>query len=704
MRFRFSTIAAAAACLLATNAWSAAPKAAPASAKQPPTHAAAPKSATAKAPAANAADAPFWQGTPDAAAYRKHNEDRLAAAKTQIAKLVAVKGPRTIENTLVPYDEASRQLDAAGSQASLMENVHPDSTLRATAEEITQAVSAYGTEISLNRDVYKALSSIDLSKADAETKYYVWRELRDFKLSGVDKDDPTRAKIRALNDEVVKIGQEFDRNIRSDVRTIKVKPAEIASMPQDFIDGHKPGPDGMVTLDINYPDYIPIITYCSNDDVRHRLYMEFQNRAYPANGTVLHRLIEARDSLAHLVDFKSFADYTLANRMAKDDATARAFLQQLEAASKAAQERDWGELLARRQKDDPSAKTIQFWQQGYYEELVKRANYDFDSQQIRPYLPFDRVRQGVLDVASKIFHLEFEPVANAPAWDPSVECFEVHDSGKLIGRFYLDMHPRPNKYNHAAQFDIRTGIKGKQIAEAALVCNLPGGKPGDPGLCDIDDVNTMFHEFGHLMHTIVAGNHRWVGVGGIRTERDFVEAPSQMLEEWMRDPKVLQTFAKHYQSGEPVPTDMVVKMQRAQDFAKGLHLRRQLVYADLSLSIYDRDPAQVDLDAMMKGMVAKYQPFPFVDNTHFYASFGHLTGYSAAYYTYQWSLVIAKDMFSQFNKSDLLDPTVSMRYRRTVLEPGGSAPAADLVKNFLGRPFSFDAYRRWLDEKPGGTP
>ena len=697
MKFRFSTILALAACLLATHAGSAS-AAAPASAKKRSTPA-----GTAAKPTTTAADAPFWQGRPDAATYRKRNEERLAGAKAQIAKLVAVKGPRTIENTLVPYDEASRELDAAGSQASLMENVHPDSVLRATAEEITQAVSAYATEISLNRDVYKALSSIDLAKADAETKYYVWRELRDFKLSGVDKDDATRTQIKALNDEIVKISQEFERNIRSDVRTIKVKPADIASMPQDFIDGHKPGPDGMVTLDINYPDYIPIITYCSNDDVRHRLYMEFQNRAYPANGAVLHRLLEARDSLAHLVDFKSFADYTLANRMAKDDATARAFLQQLEAASAAAQQRDWAELLARRQKDDPTAKTIQFWQQGYYEELVKRANYDFDSQQIRPYLPFDRVRQGVLDVASKIFHLEFKPVANAPVWDPSVECFEVHDSGKLIGRFYLDMHPRPNKYNHAAQFDIRTGVKGKQIAEAALVCNLPGGKAGDPGLCDIDDVNTMFHEFGHLMHTIVAGNHRWVGVGGIRTERDFVEAPSQMLEEWMRDPKVLQTFAKN-EKGEAVPTDMVIKMQRAQDFAKGLHLRRQLVYADLSLSIYDRDPAQVDLDAMMKSMVAKYQPFPFVENTHFYSSFGHLTGYSAAYYTYQWSLVIAKDMFSQFNKSDLLDPTVSMKYRRTVLEPGGSAPAADLVKNFLGRPFSFDAYRRWLDEKPGGTP
>jgi thimet oligopeptidase len=650
-----------------------------------------------------ASDGPFWSARPDPAAFKKQNADRIAAAKASIAKLLAVKGARTTDNTLVPYDEAIRQLDMAGAQASLIENVHPDSTMRVTAEGVSQAVSAALTEISLDRGVYAALSAIDVSKADAETKFYVTRELRDFRLAGVDKDDATRAKVKALNDEIVKIGQDFQRNIRSDVRTIKVRPADLAGMPKDFLDAHAPGADGMVTLDINYPDYIPIMTYCKNDEVRRRLYMEFQNRAHPANGPVLHRLIAARDSLADLVGFQTFADYTLANRMAKDAATARSFIQQLDAASSAAQGGEYAELLKARQKDDPAAKQVEFWQQFYYDDLVKRANYDFDSQQMRPYLPYDRVQEGVLDVASRIFQVQFKPV-NVPAWDPSVQAFEVHDKGKVIGRFYLDMHPRPNKYNHAAQFDIRTGIKGKQLAEAALVCNLPGGKPGDPGLCDIEDVKTMFHEFGHLLHTILAGGQKWCGIGGIRTERDFVEAPSQMLEEWMRDPKVLQTFAKHHQTGQPVPTEMVVKMQRAQDFAKAIKLRRQLVYADLSLSIYDRDPTKVDFDALLKGLVAKYQPFPFVEGTRFYSSFGHLDGYSAAYYTYQWSLVIAKDMFSQFNHADLFDPAISMRYRRAVLEPGGSAPAAELVKNFLGRPFAFDAYRQWLDAKPGDVP
>jgi thimet oligopeptidase len=260
------------------------------------------------------------------------------------------------------------------------------------------------------------------------------------------------------------------------------------------------------------------------------------------------------------------------------------------------------------------------------------------------------------------------------------------------------MHPRDNKYNHAAQFDIKTGVEGRQIPEAALVCNLPGGTAGDPGLCEFNDVNTFFHEFGHLLHTMFAGHKRWCGIGGIRTEHDFVEAPSQMLEEWMRDPATLATFAKHYQTGEPIPAAMVKQMNRANDFGKGLQVRRQMVYADLSLSIYDREPSQVDVDAMMKQLVGKYQPFRFVDGTHFPCAFGHLDGYSAVYYTYMWSLVIAKDMFSAFDKEQLLNPEIPTRYRKTVLAAGGSAPASVLVERFLGRPFSFEAYQAWLNK------
>jgi Zn-dependent oligopeptidase len=310
------------------------------------------------------------------------------------------------------------------------------------------------------------------------------------------------------------------------------------------------------------------------------------------------------------------------------------------------------------------------------------------------------VKQGVLDVTSHMFGVTYRRVKDAPVWDPSVECYEMVEGGRVVGRFYLDMHPRANKYNHAAHFRIRTGVRGRQIPESALVCNLPGGEAGDPGLMEQSDAETFFHEFGHLLHAMFAGRHRWVGVGGVRTERDFVEAPSQMLEEWMRDPATLASFAKDYQTGEPIPATLVANMNRATDFGKALGVRTQMVYARISLGLHDRAPGTWTPDSLVLANQAAYEPFPSMLDTHFEAAFGHLTGYSAIYYTYMWSLVIAKDLFSTFDHSRLLAPEVGKRYRDLVLAPGGSMPAADIVRRYFGRPFNFDAWRRWLDEEP----
>jgi Zn-dependent oligopeptidase len=652
----------------------------------------------AAAPLARAADdAPFWTGNPDAATFAKRGGDRIEAARVTIAQLKAVKGKRTVQNSLTLYDEAVRQLDQAGAQASLIENVSPDSATRAAAEKLTQDVSAYSTELSLDRAVYDALKAVDLSSANAETRYYVQHELRDFKLAGVDKDEATRTKIKALREELVKIGQDFDRNIREDVRSIQAKPSELAGVPEDWMKSHPPGADGTVKVTINYPDYIPVITYATSDDLRHRLYMEYNNRGYPKNVETLHKMMEKRAELAKTLGYSTWAEYITANKMARDPKTVRTFIDRIVSVSGARADREYQVLLKRKQKDDPKATVVRPWESARYTDLVGKSEYNFDSQQARPYFVYDNVKQGVLDITSKMFGVTFQRVPDAPVWDPSVECWEMHEGGKLVGRFYLDMHPRDNKYNHAAQFDVRTGIEGRQIPEAALVCNLPGGSSGESALMDHDDMTTMLHEFGHLLHTLFAGHHRWVGIGGIRTEHDFVEAPSQMLEEWSWDANVLRTFAKN-EKGEAIPTQMVEQMRRAKDYGEGLRTRRQMVYADLSLSIYNRDPQGVDPDAVMAELVKKYQPYPFIEGTHFSCSFGHLDGYSAVYYTYMWSLVIAKDMFSQFDKSNLLDPTVAIRYRKAVLEPGGSKPAADLVKDFLGRPFNSTAYEKWLNQ------
>jgi thimet oligopeptidase len=412
---------------------------------------------------------------------------------------------------------------------------------------------------------------------------------------------------------------------------------------------------------------------------------------------VLDRMIARRDELARLLGYTSWADYALADKMAGTAANASAFIDRVVTASRDAAEREYQVLLERKRQDDPAATAVNRWEVAYLRELVRRSAYDFDSQQMRPYFPYQRVKQGVLDLSARLFGVTFRRMKDPPVWHPSVEGYEMLEGGRLAGRFYLDMHPRPGKYGHAAHFRIRTGTSDGALPESVLVCNFPGGTPGEPGLMDHGEVETFLHEFGHLMHSLLA-RQRWNGVSGVRTEWDFVEAPSQMLEEWGRDTGVLAGFARHHETGEPIPAALVRQSERATRFGRALDVRTQMTYARISLSLYDRPPARVDTDSIVDAVTRAYSPVPPMPGTHMQTAFGHLNGYSAFYYTYMWSLVIAKDLFSRFDETKLLAPGPALRYRRLILEPGGSAPAARLVEDFLGRPFSFEAWRRWLEE------
>jgi len=462
--------------------------------------------------------APFWSNKMTAASFAKLQDDRLAHARSIVDKMIATPGKRTVENTLRPYDDALLELDAVASQASLIQNVHPDSGIRAAAELASQKAEALSTEYSLNRALYDALGAIDLAGANAETKYYVEKTLRDFRLAGVDKDEATREKIKKLREEMVQIGQEFERNIRANKRTVTANSAaELDGLPADYIERHKPGTDGKITLTTEYPDAVPVFYYAKNEDLRKRMFMEYNNRAFPANIETLKKLIQKRAELAQVLAYPNFADYITADKMVGSEKAAAAFIDQVALASGPRAETEYRVLLDRKKKDVPDASTVNAWESAYYQELVKKSEYNFDAQSVRPYFPYERVKQGVLDVTATLFGVEFKRVKNAPVWHPSVECYEVFDGGKLAGRFYLDMHPRADKYSHAAQFDVRTGVNGKQIPEAALICNFPGGDAKDPGLMEHSDVRTFFHEFGHLLHTMFAGHHDWVGIGGIRT-------------------------------------------------------------------------------------------------------------------------------------------------------------------------------------------
>ncbi|MGK0500736.1 MAG: thimet oligopeptidase [Oceanicoccus sp.] len=356
---------------------------------------------------------------------------------------------------------------------------------------------------------------------------------------------------------------------------------------------------------------------------------------------------------------------------------------------------DYQQLLNSLQTIDPSATSVGAWQKSYLQETVRREKYQVDTRVVRQYFQYGNVKQGIFSLIEDLFTVNIKPW-DTPVWDPSVEAFQIWENDKIIGQFYLDMHPRKGKYKHAAQFGIRSGIAGQQLPTAALVCNFPGR--GDPtALMEHSQVETFLHEFGHLIHTIFGGQQRWSGFSGIATERDFVEAPSQMLEEWIWDYDTLKTFAINKQ-GETIPQSLLDNMLQARDLAKGSHIRHQMFYASLSLSIYQTDPAELDIKQRMIELQGQYSPYAYIEDTHFYSNFGHLFGYSASYYTYMWSKVIAADILQEFKQQGMRNTKLAHHYRTTILAPGGSKNAAQLVEDFLGRPSNFDAFIQRLNE------
>ena len=534
-----------------------------------------------------------WADKPNAAAFEKIVNDRLAAGQTSIDQLVAAKGARTIENTLVPYDEAIRQLNAGTYLASLMFQVHPDATFRDLATKLVQKGSAAFTALSLNGDVYKALASLDLSKADAATQYYVKRQLLQFRLAGVDKDEATRTRLKQLNDDLTLQVSTYERNIADDQRSVKISSAaELEGLPQDYIDRHKPGADGKITITTDYPDVFPILKFGKNTSLRQRLYEQFDDRAYPKNRDLLMKMMQTRYEIATLLGYSSWADYNAADKMAANGKNIANFIQDLAAATRPLAEREFALLLAEKRKSEPEAKQIWEYEAGYLREQLRRSQYNFDSQSVRPYLPYNSVKKGIMDTAAQLFHVTFQQEPNVPAWDPTVETWDVLDQGKMIGRFYLDMHPRPGKFSHAEMVQVLDGIRGKQLPEATLVCNFPAPTADDAALMEYGDVETFFHEFGHLVHHILGGQQQWAGISGITMEADFGEAPSQMLEEFIRSPQVLASFAHHYKTGEPIPTELVARMNRAAAFGRAGGAAAQVSYTAISYDLYRGQAAE----------------------------------------------------------------------------------------------------------------
>ncbi|MBX3222017.1 MAG: Zn-dependent oligopeptidase [Labilithrix sp.] len=652
-------------------------------------------------------------GGPDDAALARAGIERLcdeslARATALLDEIRALDGAAddalTWDATAGKLDRARLALRNAGDFPALMAVSHPDDGVREKAKLCEPKLDKLDTALWLDPKLARVMKRYAAKKEalPAARARLVARTLRDFRRNGLDLDERGQARLRELNETLTKLSLDFDSNLAESHLTVEATPAELAGLPESFLVSHPPNKDGKVVLTTDYPDYFPVLTYAKDRKLALALFKQFENRAADANIPVLEKILTLRAEKAKLLGYATWADYVLEPRMAKDPKAVSTFLETLRQHLARKGRAELAEFKSAHVKlGGKATDAIPPSDRLYLEDQVRKAKFGLDSKEVSKYFEVRRVKDGLLDITSKLFGVRYRPAANAPTWHPDVEAVEVTDAaGKPIGRFYFDLYPRDGKYKHAAVFSIRDTAKmpdgSRLLPIAAIECNFP--KPGGaaPALMSHQDAVTFFHEFGHVIHHLLS-EAELSSFAGTSVARDFVESPSQMLEEWAWHKDTLALFARHHDTNAPLPAPLHAAMLRSRGFGRAIATQRQLYLSALDQAYHTR-PLPFDTTKVLAEVHDAYTPFKYVEGTHFQASFGHLIGYDAGYYGYQWALSIAQDLFTRFKKEGLMNPKTAADYRANILAPGDSDDAAKLVERFLGRSPSDAAYKAFLLE------
>ncbi len=664
--------------------------------------------------------------TPDG--IRQLCDEHLALAQQhldEIKKLKEVKPEElTFASTLGRFDDAILEVNSAGELPYLMGVAHPDPATREAAKLCEPKVDKLTTAMWLDADLAAVIKAYAAKgeKLEGERARLLADVLRDFRRNGLDLPPEKQARLRELNEQITKIGQQFMSNL-GESASIEVAPRSLEGLPADYVAKHAPKANGKVEITTDYPDYFPFVTYAKDRKAALELYKLSTNRGGDKNVKLLERLLALRAEKAKMLGYKSWADYAIEPRMAKTSGAVRDFLEQVRGALKEPAKAEMAELMKEHvrlggKKSDKLAPSERY----YLEDRVRKEKYSFDSQALSEYLEVGAVKKGLMEITARMYGIEYREVP-AKAWHPDVTAYEVRstsDGGKVIGKFYLDLYSRPDKYKHAAMFGVRTAKRLSdgtwQTPIAALECNFPkpAGRAGahegaapptlpmvatpeTGGLMSHEDVVTFFHEFGHVLHHMLTRSEL-ASYSGTAAVRDFVEAPSQMFEEWAWSREVLDLFARHHKTGEKIPDSLFQAMTRARSFGRALATQRQIFLARLDQELHTRDPVG-DSTKVVEEVQRATDSFEYVKGTHFQSSFGHLIGYDAGYYGYQWALSLSRDVLTRFKKEGLLSQATARSWREEVLSKGGGMDEREMISRFLGRPPSHEAYLAYLQGK-----
>jgi thimet oligopeptidase len=634
--------------------------------------------------------------------------ERAEAALDSIAACEREK--LTFANTIAALDDLTYDVGLTGNRLNLLKETSTNAAMREAATEAAKTLSEWSVGIDYREDVYRTVNAYakTLPPLVGEEDKLLREVLRDYRRAGLELPKDKRDEVERLRKELTRLMTDFESNITKTQKPVKFTKAELEGVPESFLNmpGVKTGEDEYtIMVNVTFQS-LTVLENAKSEATRRKLATIQSNLAREENVPLLHQILTLRDKIATRLGYASWADYVIEPKMAKTAADAREFLLRLNAGlqPKFTAELEEYRKLKVKETGDPNAE-IRVWDWRYYSNQLKKEKYTVDAEQLRVYFPYDKVLQGMFDIYQTIFGLKIGRLEAPAKWVDDLQLFGVADAetGEPLGLFYLDMFPREGKYNHFAQFTL---IDGKRLPSGvyqrptvALICNFPPPSKDQPSLLSHSEVETLFHEFGHALHSILT-RARFARFSGTSVPRDFVEAPSQMLENWVWDKKVLDSFAADYRDpSKKIPREILARLKEAKLATVGTFYRRQISFAlvDLALHTEVKDGGNQDAVKISNEILSKiFLPVP--EDTAFVAYFGHLMGYDAGYYGYAWADAIAADMATVFEKSPsgYFDTRAGRRLRDEIYAPGDSRDVTVSIEKFLGRKQSIEPFLKTL--------
>lgn len=611
-------------------------------------------------------------------------KEALEAARAGIAKIEALPLDASAQELLDLWDATAIALEDAFGPISLLNSVHPDKNVRDESDVALVQESSFLTAVFQNEAFYERVRAI--SPQSSAQKQLQKDLLEAFEDSGVALAPEKRERFREISERLTELGQEFAKNIRENETRLRFSPAECEGMPQAYMERVTKDEDGNIVVGFDYPDYVPFLMNAKNEEARRRYWTANTLRGTARNLEVLDEIVALRKEIADLYGVPSFAHYVTKRRMVENPETVSKFLDDVRAVVTEAEVRDL-QRLAEVKKELTGATgdvRIERWDVSYYRERLREQRFAIDQEELRKYFPTEPTVRWMLDISQRLYGIRFER-QTVPVWHEEVLYLDVNDaaSGELIGGIYLDLFPRDGKYKHAAAWPVR-GVSRRAGRKpiSALVTNF-----NRDGLTH-DELETLLHEFGHVLHGVLSTTY-YLEHSGTSVERDFVEAPSQMYEEWASRMESLSLLREHCAECPAIDASLVERLNAARRFGAGIDYGRQLLYASFDMSLSSETPGgSLETWSRMEGAT----PMGYVEGTQFPGTFEHIaSGYAAGYYGYMWAKVIALDLVSAFG-ANLMSSEVGGRFRELILSRGSEEPARDLVERFLGRPVASDAF------------